>query len=655
MTSDVRKSLDEIVGLAQAGRLDDAIERCDGALADCPEDVNLVAMKGAVLFSKGELDAAEELLERAITMEPAFLKPREDLGALYMAKNEFDKAIDQLRKAVAIDPENPAVVIRLAGALERSGKEGEAEKVRDAFCDRLPVDDLLAEADRQFRSGVIRETEKFCDAVLRREPQNTAALKLLAMAANEEERFVIAEAFLTRIVRLAPDDTAALVDLAAFLNGRSRYPEAIEYARRAAALDPSDADIQLMLGNLYSIVGKSADALAAYERCLDTDPDNASALVGRGHLCRIDGRQEEAMADYRRSLAVRPDFGAAWWYLSSLHRFSASDDDVAIMRRQLERGDLVPDAEVGLHFALARACEKRDDYASAWQHYVEGNRGKRALVRYDPVMAETEHQKIRRAYTAELLSRAAGLVSDVTPIFIVGMPRSGSTLIEQILASHSQVEGAGELPYIVMITTGMTPSVPGALHYAELVGDMSGAELVRLGSNYMASASTYRQEGKPYFTDKMPANFSHVGFIRQVLPHAKIIDARRDPMATCVANYRQLFAQGKNQSYDLEELGDYYVDYVRTMAHWDEVMPGVVLRVQYEDVVNDFETQVRRILDHCGLPFEEACLDYHKSARPVNTASAEQVREPIYRSGLDYWRHYEPYLDELREALKPVL
>ena len=655
MTNDVRKTLDDIVGLVQSDRLADAIALCDEALAASPGDVNLVAMKGAVLFRQGNLEAAEQSLEQAVAMEPAFLKPREDLGALYLAKNETEKAIAQLRKAMSIDPDSASVVGRLAGALEKAGRDDEADKVRDAFTDRLSVDALLAEADRLFRAGSAAESEKLCDAVLRREPQNIRALKILAMAANEEERYVIAEAFLTRIARLAPDDPGALVDLAAFLNERSRYPEAIEYASRAAALDPSNADIRLMLGNLFSIVGNSDGAMAAYERCLETDPDNASALVGRGHLYRIDGAQEQAMADYRRSLEIRPDFGAAWWYLSSLHRFSASDDDVGTMRKQLESGGLTPDAEVGVHFALARAFEKRDDYESAWRHYQEGNAGKRAIVSYDPVKSELDQQKILDTYTRELLSRSAGVKTDVTPIFIVGMPRSGSTLIEQILASHSEVEGTGELPYIVMMTNGMTSSVPGCLHYTELVGSIPGEELARLGRNYLANAASYRVEEKPFFTDKMPANFPHAGFIRQILPDARIIDARRDPMATCVANYRQLFAQGKYQSYDLEELGDYYVEYVKTMAHWDDVMPGAILRVQYEDVVDDLETEVRRILDHCGLPFEQSCLEYHKSARPVNTASAEQVRVPIYRSGLDFWRHYEPYLDELRAALAPVL
>ena len=318
MASDVRKSLDEIVGLVQADKLDDALATCDGALADSPDDVNLVAIKGAVLFQQGDLEGAEKALEQAVTMEPAFLKPREDLGALYLARNEPDKAIAQFRKAIAIDPENASTVRRLTVALEKAGKEEEAEQVRDAFTGRLSIDALLAEAEGLLRAGSIGEAEKFCDAVLRREPENKRALKVLAMAANEEERFVIAEAFLTRIARLDPGHSQAFVDLASFLNERNRYPEAIEHLRRAADLDPSNAEVQLMLGNLFSIVGNSEEALSAYHKCLGIDPGNASAFVGRGHLLRIDGRQEEAMADYRRSLGIRPDFGAAWW-LSLIH------------------------------------------------------------------------------------------------------------------------------------------------------------------------------------------------------------------------------------------------------------------------------------------------------------------------------------------------
>jgi len=353
---------------------------------------------------------------------------------------------------------------------------------------------------------------------------------------------------------------------------------------------------------------------------------------------------------------VSPDIGSTWWYLASLHRYTASDDEVAAMQAQLGTGTLAPDSAVAFHFALARAFEKRDDYDSAWQQYLLGNEAKRALVNYDPVKSELNQRMIKATFSAELLStRRAKTPSDITPIFILGMPRSGSTLIEQILASHSLVEGNGELPYILMMTASMIANKPGSLYYTDVIEQLDADELTGLGRSYLHYASTHSTEERPYFTDKMPANYPHIGFIRQILPHAKIIDARRDPMATCVANFRQLFAQGKNQSYDLTELGEYCLNYHEMMNHWDEVLPGQVLRVQYEDVVTDLDAQVRRMLDFCGLPFEQACVEFHKSDRPVNTASSEQVRVPIYQSGVEFWKNYEPHLDELREVLAPII
>lgn len=259
-------------------------------------------------------------------------------------------------------------------------------------------------------------------------------------------------------------------------------------------------------------------------------------------------------------------------------------------------------------------------------------------------------------FDRDYLEKNAGVEDfDVTPILVVGLPRSGSTLIEQILASHSQVEGAGELPYIVMLSKALGGGRTDRLRYPELVAELDAPELTALGRTYLRHTASHRSQEAPYFTDKLPANFSHVGFIRLILAHAKIIDVRRNPMATCVANYRQLYAQGKNQSYDLAELGEYYLQYVEDMDHWDTVIPGAVLHVQYEDVVADLEGQVRRMLEFCELPFEQACIDYHESARPVNTASAEQVREPIFTSAVDFWRNYEPYLDELGDILAPLL
>ncbi len=654
MADDVRQVLDDIECLITSGQIDAAEAMCDEALRERPDEVNLVALAGAIQMEQGVLDSAEAHLLRAVEIEPGFAKPHEDLGALFLIQDKAEQAIPHFRKAMVLAPDQPSVVFGLASALSRAGREEDADELRLGFLQGLSTEQLLAEAKVLCGKGYFQEAEQVCDVILVREPENTGALRALAMVATAEERHIIAEGYLKRIVRLAPNDPEALGDLGRFMHDRGRYPEAIQQLQSAVSLSPQNASNQLLLGNTLAIVGRHDNALHAYEQCLLHDSDEPSALVGRGHMLRIAGRKDEAQASYERCLAASPELGAAWWYLASLRHEPASDADVAIMLGQLEGGQLPAESAVGFHFALAREYEKQGDFEAAWEQYSLGNSGKRDLVKYDPVKSELEQSKIRSTFTAELISaRAEVTPAEVTPIFILGMPRSGSTLIEQIIASHSQAEGSGELPYILMMTASMVAKEAGSLHYTELVNLLDEAELTRLGNNYLGHAESHRIEGVPYFTDKMPANFPHAGFIRMILPHAKIIDARRDPMATCVANYRQLFAQGKNQSYDLTELGEYYARYEMMMDHWDEVMPGQILRVQYEDVVTDLDTQVRRILDYCGLPFESACLEYHKSARPVNTASAEQVREPIYDSAVEFWKNYEPYLDELRDVLTP--
>ena len=622
MTDATDNVLDEIVSLIDAGQLDDAESRCSDALAVKPKDINLLGL----------------------------------MGVIAMAQDQPEKSIPHFRKALAVDKQNPAAIRGLATALERTGNEAEADSLRNELMDALPIDRLLAEAEVLCRKGDTAEAEKLCDAVLRRDPESRGALRVLALAAIGNEQYVIAEAFFSRIVRLAPDDVGAIIELARFLGDRGRYEEAIVHLEQTALQHPANADVQLLLGGMLAVVNRVDASLAAYTQCLEQSPDEPAALIGQAHMLRIAGREDEALATYRHCVTVSPEFGTAWWNLTSMPGFEASDEDIATMQRVLSEGDANSESSIGLHFALARAFEKRSDYATAWGHFTSGNDAKRSVVKYDPVKSELDQRKIRGAYTEALLSQPAGQpAKDLTPVFIVGVPRSGSTLVEQILASHSQVEGAGELPYILTMVNSLKSRVAGTLHYSELAGRLSQDELTELGENYLQAAASHRSDGSPFLTDKMPANYPHVGLIHQILPHAKIIDARRNPVATCVANYRQLFAQGKHQTYDLTELGEYYVEYIKMMTHWEAVLPSVVLTVQYEELVADTEQQVRRILDHCDLPFEAGCLEFHKSKRAVNTASAEQVRQPIYRSAVEFWRHYERHLDELMEVLAPVL
>ena len=656
MTDDVRRKLDTAVSLVRAGRVDDAERVCRQAMADDGDDINLLGMLGAVLLKKGEWDEAERTLLRTIELEPGFAKPYEDLGALYLARNQPDKAVDFFQQAVTLDPRQLSARQGLAVALHRTGRQDDATALQNRLAGSSPLVRKLAEADEFRKREAFDDAERCCSEVLAQEPQNIAALRLLAIIATDREQFVAAENCLRRILKVAPQHVGALLDFARFLGERGRYTEAIEALEDAARLTGDNPDVHLLHGDMLAIVGRSSAALRCYEDCLSLRPDDPQALLGSGHMLRVEGRREAAEASYRRCTELCPELGGAWWHLASLRGYRASDTEIALMQSELDGDALPPDAEVAFRFALARAHERREDYARAWEQYARGNTRKRGLVKYDPVETELQQRKIRDAFTPELFSgQAAATPTNRTPIFIVGMPRSGSTLIEQILASHSRVEGTGELPYIIMLSNAVNGNRADDLRYPELVATLTQAELTGLGRSYLHHAGPHCPAGTPFFTDKMPANFSHVGLIRLILPHAKIIDARRTPMATCVANYRQLFAQGKNQSYDLTELGEYYLRYVEMMDHWDAVIPGAVLRVQYEQVVADLEGQVRRILEFCGLSFEASCVAFHQSDRPVNTASSEQVREPLYRTAVDFWKHYEPYLDELRDVLAPIL
>jgi tetratricopeptide (TPR) repeat protein len=656
MSDDSRQSINEIFEHVNAGRIEDAEALCRKTLERIPDDVNTLGMLGAILLRTGKNDEAEATLKRTIELEPGFAKPHEDLGVLYLDRGDATTALEYLERAVALNADDAAAHRAMAIALHQLGWRDEAEAAQHRFLSLAPGQDPLGEAETLRRNGEPAAAEKICQGILEREPEHIGALRLLAVIARDDERFVMAEGLFRRIVTLAPGNAAALGDLGRFLSEQSRFPEAIAALQKAAAIADSNPRIWLALGDLHAIVGQTDEALAAYERSLELAPDEPSALAGRGHMLRTAGRKDEAIASYQRAIDARPDAGDGWWNLASLHGYSFNDGNVEEMQGYLAAGGMTVESEVPLRFACARALEQRGDYAGAWAQYLGANALKRAHIKYDPVETEVTHRRIVDTFTAEIMQQTkAATPAGQTPIFIVGMPRSGSTLIEQVIASHSKVSGLGELPYIIMMTHALRAGADDQVHYPAAAATLDGAQLTGLGRSYLHHATTHRDMDTEFFTDKMPANFSHVGFIRLILPHAKIIDARRHPLATCVANFRYLFAQGKNQTYDLTELAEYYLLYDALMRHWDAILPGAVLRVQYEDVVTDLDAEVRRILEFCGLPFEDNCLRYHETARPVTTASAEQVRQPIYDSALEYWKNYAGYLDEVREILEPVL
>ncbi len=428
--------------------------------------------------------------------------------------------------------------------------------------------------------------------------------------------------------------------------------------RTPAETDPQDAGYRVLLAACLGLVGEFARAIEIYRALLTEKPGHARTWLSLGHSVRTAGERAEAVAAYRRCIELAPGLGDAYWSLANLKTEPFSAAEVEAMEAQLGREEVRGEDRFHLHYALGKALEDRGEFAASFGHYAEGARLRLVEAPYDADETSAQMAKSKAVFTREFFAERAGMgAGSDAPIFIVGLPRSGSTLIEQILASHSAVEGTMELPEIGAMARGFGRAARGnkAAPYPEVLATLAPEEVRVLGEMFLERTMIQRKRRMPHFIDKMPNNFMHIGFIHVILPNAKIIDARRHPMAACFSAFKQHFARGHAFSYDLTDVGRYYRDYVDLMAHFDAVLPGRIHRVIYEDMVDDPEGQTRRLLANCGLPFEAACLRFYENDRPVRTASSEQVRRPIFREGLDQWRNYAPWLGPLEAALGPML
>jgi tetratricopeptide (TPR) repeat protein len=409
---------------------------------------------------------------------------------------------------------------------------------------------------------------------------------------------------------------------------------------------------------LLARIGDYPASIDAYARLLEEHPAQPKVWMSYGHALKTAGRQPESIAAYRRAIGLRPGLGEAWFSLANLKTFRFDPADVDAMQAQLAQEGLPDEDRLHLEFALGKALEDREEWEASFRHYASGNRIRRGQVRYDADENHAFMLRSRELYTQEFFAARAGQGHPAPdPIFVVGLPRSGSTLVEQILASHPDVEGTMELPDVIAIarSLGGRHRDGAGLHYLDALAALDGPALAALGQRYLDGTRIQRHAGAPSFIDKMPNNFAHLGLIHLMLPNARVVDVRRHPMGCCFSGYKQHFARGQNFSYDLVDIGRYYADYVALMAHYDRVLPGRVHRVVYERLVEDTESEVRALLASCGLPFDERCLRFFENDRAVRTASSEQVRKPIFREGVGHWRHYEPWLGPLAQALGPAL
>ena len=650
------KSLfNEVIRLIAEGDLGKSEARCRAALEGYPRDVNMMGLLGALLVKMDRREEAEATLRDVIAAAPTFAKPHEDLGILLMLSGRTADALPMLERATRLDPTLERAWFNLGKALAFLGRGKEADAAFEKCFERSPERRLMALAAEHHKEGRVEEAERLYRRVLRDNPRNVDALRLLALIAADADRADDAEVLLEKAVEIAPDFNQALVDLGRLRKDQDRFTEALECFDRAIALEPTQPQPHYLRAGTLARASFTYEAIDSYQRCLALRPAHAGALTGLGHVLKAVGDYDAAVASYNACIRLVPGSGETYWSLANTKRYRFDDATVAEMENRLSTAGADERSDVNFLFALGKAYEDRGEFERAWHYYRTGNEKQRARVFYDPVQTESINDRLIQVYTPELFASQAGAGhSDPSPIFILGLPRSGSTLLEQILASHSQVEGTSELPYVGRASSSLNRNRDEGLNYPEAMRELAPANLRALGEEYLERARMHRRRGTPRFIDKMPNNFPNAGLIATILPYAKIIDARRHPLDACLSCYRQLFAKGQAFTYDLTEIGEYYLQYQRMMDHWAAVIPGRVLTVQYEEVVADFENQVRRLLDFCGLPWEEACLRFYESERPVRTPSSEQVRQPIYSRSVGHWLNYERHLGELVEVIAPI-
>jgi tetratricopeptide (TPR) repeat protein len=556
-----------------------------------------------------------------------------------------------LRRAVELNdalPESWSALIDMSRAVGDSAALARARAALSKL-ERLPTE--LLEGSSRLSEGDLDGAEDMIRGYLRQHGPHLDGMRLLAQASADRKNYDDAELLLEAVLDRNPDYHEARYELGLVFIQRRRFHPALLQAQRLLALNPTDRKTRKLYADACDGLGKFDEALRVYRQLLAETPDDQGLEFSVAFGLRNQSKSEEAVAGFRRLMRLPGCVGSAYAALADMKTYRFSDEDIDAMRRIETDPDAVPQ-HVPVCFALGKALEDRKQYEESFRYYERGNSLRRAETRYNEGAFERTVGTRETLFTPEFLAARKGAgCPRPDPIFIVGMPRAGSTLLEQILASHSLVDGTLELPEIPRLVKQFRPRRPDEPErYATILGDLSAQELRRLGEIYLEETGVYRQ-GAPFFIDKMPANFQEVGFIHLILPNAKIIDARRDAMACCFSNFKQLFGNGQEFSYDLRGVGHYYRNYVRLMDHWDRVLPGKVLRVWHADTVNDFERTVRRILDYCGLAFEQSCLEFYKTQRSVRTVSSEQVRRPINREGLEQWRNYDPWLGPLKEAL----
>ena len=652
----VDPELDRARQLLKDGQLDDALAEIEGFEQRNGADARVLLLKGTLKRKLGQAEEARELLVPLVRQVPQLAAGHQELGLALLALGRHGEAKQSLRAAVELDR-------RLVESWRRLGEiyalEGDEDRSQQALRGQLVAvsrHPLLAEAVELFEQGRIGLAEGICRDYLERFPTDVNGIRLLADIGIRLGRFGDAAKLLERCLELAPNYVLARHDYANALAKSHDFTQALAQVALLEKAEPDNLAYSVLAASILVQVGDYEGAIRRYRDAIARAPQVARLHTSLGHALKTVSRPAEGVEAYRRAIEIDPALGEAYWSLANLKTFRFSPEEIESMKGQLKRKELDAANAFHLCFALGKALEDSGEIDDSFAYYSTGNEVKMKLSDYD---AERNHARVEKtiaACTQQMLADSHGGHPAADPIFIVGLPRSGSTLLEQILASHSRVEGTMELPYISQIARRLAGGAPDSesSRYPGILGELDETAREKLGEEYLGSARVHRH-GAAYFVDKMPNNFAHVALIHRILPNAKIIDARRHPMAACFSCFKQLFAAGQTFTYGLENIGRYYRDYLALMDHWNAVLPGKVLLVEYEKVVGGLEAEVKRLLDFCGLPFEPSCLEFYATPRAVRTASSEQVRQPIYAESIEHWRRYERHLEPLRRALGPAL
>ena len=602
--------------------------------------------------------AALDTLSALLEQRPQFGRAHQEIGYNLIAKQEYRSALDAFERATTADPSlvnSWKCLVKLYEQHPPSDGDTKQKLHRArgqiAFLQSLPAE-LLTVVSYLSEDRLV-DAERLCKHFLRSNKTHVEGMRLLAEICTRNKVFDEAEFLLESCVEFEPEHYEARIQYLNILLRMQKFAAAHRHAEQMLADAPQDNRVRSLHAAACSGIGDSAGAIASYQQLRQAQPENHVFPISLAHVHKADGDLERAVELYRQAYRIKRDHGDAYWSLANTKSYVFTPQEIEQMIAAEANPATADEDRIQLAFALGSAFETKDDYEQAFAYYAKGNARKQTRTNHSAEQLQIRIDSQIETCTPALFENRAD-VGCAAPdaIFIVGLPRAGSTLLEQILASHSQVDGTMELHNILNLAKRLRGrDKPGAApRYPRILAELDADYFRRFGEQFIDDTRAYR-DAAPFFIDKMPNNFFHIGLIRLILPKAKILDARRHPMACCFSGFKQLFGEGQEFSYGLREIGNYYRQYVKLMDHWDRVLPNFVLRVQHEDVVNDLEGQVRRLLDFCGLPFEQACVDYHRTERSVRTPSAEQVRRPIFRSSLEQWQRFEPWLAPLKEAL----